>query len=47
VNATFTRRTVIVTSAPIFASCSGIVRHVARSRLVPVSPMRRTAHFST
>jgi hypothetical protein len=46
-NATLTRRTLTVTSAPIFNSCKRTVPQVARSSLVPASPMRRTAHIST
>lgn len=46
-NASFTRRTLIVTSAPIFSSFSRIVPQVAVASLVPASPMRLTAHMST
>lgn len=46
-NASFTRRTLTVTSTPIFNSCSRIVPHVARSKPVPTKPMQRTAHIST
>ena len=46
-NASFTRRTLIVTRAPIFRSATRIVAHVTRSSLVPASPMRRTAHMRT
>ena len=45
--ASLTRRTLTVTSAPIFRSASRIVPHVARSILVPASPRRRNAHRST
>jgi hypothetical protein len=46
-NASFTRLTLIVTSAPIFNIARRMVPHVARSNAVPASPMRRIAHLST
>ena len=45
--ATFTRRTLTVTRAPIFRSCRRMVPQVAFWSLVPESPMRRTAQSST
>ena len=46
-NASFTRRMLTVTCAPIFKSCSRIVPHVTRSKSVPTSPMRRSASIGT
>jgi hypothetical protein len=45
--ASFTRRTLTVTAAPIFGSLSRIVLAQARASAVPSSPTRRSACIST
>ena len=45
--AIFTRRTLVVISAPIFNSFKRIVPHVARANSVPARPMRRSAAIVT
>jgi hypothetical protein len=46
-NAIFTRRTLVVISAPIFNSFKRMVPHVARDKSVPIKPMRRSAAIAT
>jgi hypothetical protein len=45
--ASFTRRTLTVTTAPIFSSRSRIVFAQARASAVPASPKQRSACMST
>ena len=45
--ASFTRRTLTLTTAPIFSSRSLIVLAQARASVVPGSPMRRSVCIST
>ena len=46
-SAIFTRRTEVVTSAPILRSFKRIVPQVARASSVPARPMRRSAQSNT
>ena len=46
-SAIFTRRTEIVTSAPIFSSLRRMVPQVATASAVPTSAIRRRAHMRT